>query len=65
MSVDKLESHGIVSGVFQIIFLAVKARAVAEVTRKTDPILSVRLDFERHALPQSSFAQILGPLARE
>ena len=65
VSVDKLEGHGIVDGVFQIVFLAVKAGGVAEVTRKADPILPVRLDFERHPLPHSSLAQILGPLTGE
>ena len=62
VSVDKLERHGIVAGVFQIVFLAVKAGAVAEIAREADPTVSLRLDFERHSLPQPSFTQVLGPL---
>jgi hypothetical protein len=65
VSVDELENHGIVAGIFQIVFLAVKAGAVGEVAQETDPATSVCLDLERHPLAQSSLAQILGPLTTE
>jgi hypothetical protein len=65
VSVDKLEGNGVVAGIFHVVFLAIKAGAVAEIAREADPILSVRLDLERHPLPQSSLAQILCPLTGE
>jgi hypothetical protein len=45
--------------------LSVKTGSVAEVTRKADPILSVRLDLEQQSLPQTSLAEVLRPLASQ
>lgn len=65
MRIDKLKGHGIVAGVLQIVLLSVKAGGVAELTRKTDPAVSVRLDPEPQPLPQTSLAEVLRPFAAE
>jgi hypothetical protein len=45
--------------------LSVKTGGIAEVTQKTDPIVSVRLDLEHQTLAQTGLAEILRPLAYE
>src|SRR5271155_2251249 len=65
MGIHKFKHHGIVARVLQIVLLSVKTGGIAEVTQKTDPTASVRLDFEHQTLPQTSLAEILRPFACE
>src|SRR5271165_2651691 len=65
MRIDEFKRYGIVARILQIILLSIKTGVIAEVTQKTDPTASVRLDFEHQTLPQTSLAEVLRPFACE
>lgn len=63
--IDKLEHHGVIARVPDVVLLSIEAGGIAEVTRKMNRAASVRLDFDYQALLQAGLAKILSPLAGE